>query len=114
MNDIIIGDAHMYTAKEGCLDELLPGPDLVVKVVEDAGNSHLLEELVLANIGQCSVVGRRPGAALHQDGQRRTIQQRCNGDQTKQVDSVNVLQARKCVSNSVCCVRWHLLNTETV
>lgn len=82
---------------KGWIDELVPRPDLVVKVVEDAGNSHLLEKLILANIGQCSVVCRRPHAALHQDGQGRTVEQRCNGDQTKQVDSIDVLQAGNCV-----------------
>ena len=46
---------------------------LVVKVIEDAGNGHLLEELVLADARQGTVVSARPGAALHQNGKRRAI-----------------------------------------
>lgn len=67
--------------------------DLVVQMVKDASNSHLLKQLVLANICQGRVVGRGPQTSLHQDSQRRTVQQGGNGDQTKQVDAINVLQA---------------------
>lgn len=68
------------------------GTDLVVEVVEDASNSHLLEKLVLANTRQCTIVCTGPLAALHQDCQRRAVQQRCNGNQAEQVDAINVLQ----------------------
>ena len=61
-------------------------------MVEDASNSHLLDKLLLANTCQGCVVCPRPLAALHQDGQRRTVQQGCNGDQAEQVDPINVLQ----------------------
>jgi hypothetical protein len=69
------------------------GADLVVQMVKDASNSHLLEQLVLADICQGCVVGRGPHTSLHQDSQRCTVQQGCNGNQTKQVDAINVLQA---------------------
>jgi hypothetical protein len=41
------------------------GADLVVQMVKDASNGHLLEKLVLANICQGCVVGRGPHASLH-------------------------------------------------
>ncbi len=61
-------------------------------MVKDASDSHLLEQLVLANTCQGCVVGRGPQTSLHQDSQRRTVQQGCNGDQAEQVDAINVLQ----------------------
>lgn len=75
-------------------------------MVEDASNSHLLVQLILADACQCGIVGTRPRAALHQDGKRGTVQQGCNGDQTEQVDSINVLQIHitPLISIQKCCV----------
>ena len=80
----------------------LQGTDLVVQVIEDAGRGHLLEELVPADILKSSAVCSRPLAALHQDGSRCAIQQRCNGDQPKEIDAIDVLQShhRQAISNS--------------
>ncbi len=49
------------------------GADLVVQMVKDASNGHLLKQLILADICQGCVVGRGPQTSLHQDSQRRTV-----------------------------------------
>ena len=72
-----------------------PGANLVVKVVEDAGGSHLLEELIATNRLKGTAVCSRPLAALHQDSSWCAVQERRNGDEPKEVDTINVLHGRK-------------------
>ena len=67
--------------------------DLVVQVVEEAGEGHVPQENLLANLTDGTFVGCPPLAALHDNSQGDAEHQRRDGDQAKQVHAIN-LQGR--------------------